>query len=474
MTNPITFSAAPWSDITITPSTNVDNTNFTVVPSSVTLNPTIYWGSFVYMTTGSTTSTGGSAVYSYAVSGTNMASYITPSPQTVATSPDTNNYLTATPTLSITVDVGDQGLPTSKILDWNLGGVDTATVYWGCQIVGTWTLTENGIYENAVTWGFLNPWSVEQGQYDWTVLSKQTTSQTINNLLPDEWYDCRGYVQSESGKNSTTLATYIFKTGNNGAGYERWLFNHSTYPNPAQRQALLCTIIETLATPLFSVYAITGETCGNTSTFYNTANSSGFLAVYFWPMQVDTDSVMTLANLQASLNTTQTLQKLNASVVAAGGVAINNILADGQLVRQAVSASLPSSGSVTTTSVAVSGCSLNDTGFIVAALGSNTTSTPTPYGLYEGGGLGAGAFLGVEVAYYAPSLGSVGFNFSGLTPATSYNLFLMGSDNDPSPFFSNCTAVTTISLTTASIPTGGLALFCSVIMALVAMISILL
>jgi hypothetical protein len=290
-------------------------------------------------------------------------------------------------------------------------------------------------------------------------------------LIPDTWYDCHGFVQSESGKNSS-VASFTFKTGNNGASYNRFLFNHSTYPNPAQRQALLCTLIETLATPLFSVYAVTGETCGNTSAFYTIDNSSGTLAVYFWPRQVDTDTVMTLANLQASLNTTATLQALNASVVAAGGVAINNIINDGQPKRQAVSASFPSSGSVTTGSVAVSGCSLNDTGYIVAVLGSNTSSA-TPLALYEGTGAGSGQFLGFEIAYYAPSLGSVGFNFSGLQAATSYNLFLAGTDDDPSPYFPNITAVTTISLTTAAIPVSGLALFCSVIMALVAMISIL-
>jgi len=290
-------------------------------------------------------------------------------------------------------------------------------------------------------------------------------------LIPDTWYDCRGFVQSESGKNSS-VATYIFKTGNNGASYNRFLFNHSTYPNPAQRQALLCTLIETLATPLFSVFAITGETCGNTSAFYTINNSSGTLAVYFWPRQVDSDNVMTLNILQASLNTTATLQALNASVVTAGGVAINSILADGQPFRGAVNPSFPSSGSVDTKSIAVSGCSLNTTGFIIAVLGSNSSSG-TPYTIYQAGGAGSSNYLGFEIAYYAPSLGSVGFNFTGLTSATSYNLFLAGTDDDPSPFYSNTSAVTTISLTTAAIPTGGLALFCSVIMALVAIISIL-
>jgi len=137
---------------------------------------------------------------------------------------------------------------------------------------------------------------------------------------------------------------------------------------------------------------------------------------------------------------------------------------------QAVSGSFPSSGSVDTKSIAVSGCSLNDTGFIIAVLGSNSSSG-TPYTIYQAGG--SSNYLGFEIAYYAPSLGSVGFNFTGLTSATSYNLFLVGTNDNPSPFYSNVTAVTTISLTTAAVPTGGLALFCSVIMALVAMISIL-
>jgi len=116
---------------------------------------------------------------------------------------------------------------------------------------------------------------------------------------------------------------------------------------------------------------------------------------------------------------------------------------------------------------------LNDTGYIVAVLGTNTSSA-NAYQLYSGSGVNADDFEGFEVAYYAPSLGSVGFNFSGLQSGTTYNLFLAGTNDDPTALYPNITAVTTLQLTTLSPPSeNGLALFCSVIMALVAMISIL-
>jgi hypothetical protein len=472
MSNPITFYALPFSDVTITPGTAVDNTNFTVVPESVTLTPSIWWGSFVYKTTGSTgmpTGTSGSAAYEYAVSGTNAASYKKPEAQVVKTVADTNNYLTATPTLTITADGSDQSGPVSKLLNWNLGGVDTATAYFGCQIVGTWVLDKDGIYNNAVTWGLIDPMAPQQGQYDWEVLNKQTTSTTVGGLIPNTWYECRGFVVSQSNKTSA-VAAYSFRTGSNGGTYNRFLFNHSTYPTPAQRQVLLCTLIQRLQVDKFSVIAVTGETCGNNSAFYNVDNSSGLLAVYFVPRIISNDDVMTLPNLQASLNTTANFQALNASVVTAGGLQINNIIADGQPKRTAVNPTFPSTGTVDTKSVAVTGCSLNDTGYIIAILGTNQ-STATPIDLYMGS---SSNFLGYQIAYYAPSLGSVGFNFSNLQASTSYNLFLVGSNDDPSHYFSNVTAVSTVQLTTSTpVTDSGLALFCSIMMALIAMISIL-
>lgn len=475
---PVTFDSSatpPFSDITVTP-TPPTNANFTVTPSAVTLTPSNPWGSVVFATTSNTVS-GESDSYSFALSGTNANAFNSPANLLVTATPDTTNQATVTPTLTITLDGSDQGKATTKVLSLNLGtGVSIATAYYGCQLAGTWTLGQNGLMAAANQQLQFNPLDPVLGQYFSVVLTKSQQAVVVSNLRPNTFYECQGFAVSQTNRTSVPMAAYSFKTASNGGSIVRWLFNHTAWPTSTQRQRLLCVLTQTLSVPAVKIVAITGEICGNTTQFYTTANATGDLAVYFYPLDVEIDSVMTQANLQSTLNTTANFQALNNTVVTGDqGAAIFSLIPDGTVAVNQLSPTFPSSANVGLNWAAVSGISLNDTGFIFAALASNTSTSPTGISLKLAAASNSSSYIGgVQVGYYSLSTGPVTYNFSGLQPATSYTIYLVGTNNDPT-YSCNFTSVSAIPVTTQAIPTtpvSAIALFTSMLAIVVSILAL--
>jgi len=487
-TLPVVFDASavlPFSDVTITPNFAAGNTNFTVNPGAITLTPTSPISWFVYSTTSSTTATGNVQV-TYTLSGTNAASYGTVLTSGVVTNlilgtqnvkvvADTTSQATLQPTLTITADSTDTIKATTKVITFNLGAVTSASIYWVVGLSGQLVSDTNTIQSMATAQVPYNPMSSNQAQY---MITSQIASPkspafiTISRLFPNTVYDIKGFANSLTNQNST-VASFTFTTGTNTAPLTRWLYNYTTYPTSAQRQALLCGLISYLAVPQVNIWSINGETCGNTSSFYQGQNSTGDIAIYFYPLQLDTDIVMN--NLPLVLNTTAAITALNNTVSANGLAGFTNIIPDGNPRNILLTPSWPSA-TAGLTYLTLSGVTLNDTGYVFAVVDTNSSSTPAQAVMKNPAIQANYSFIANQVQFYSSSAtGPLTFNFTGLSQNTGYKIYLCASNNDPS-FLQNFTAVTPISVNTLAPPTqqiSAFALASSLLVALISAISLL-
>jgi hypothetical protein len=448
-TQPVIFDSSlvlPFSDVTITPTFPIGNTNFSVSPASIQLTPNSPINWFVYYTTNTIQSNGLTPV-TYALSGTNAPAYIVPSTQNIQVVADTNALAGVTPTLTVTADASDQGKATTKILTFTLGGVNTANVFWTVAVTTLALGDTNSLMTLGTAAQFAQiPWNIlsaAQTQYFVTYQTaspKNPSTVTVPNLLPNVVYDVKGFANSVSNLNST-IAAYSFTTGGNGAQILRWIYNYTTYPTQAQRQNLICTIVQTLQVPIYNVRSINGELCGVNSLYYAGQNATGDLALYFYPLQVELDTIMT--NLPTLLNTTTTLQNINTTITTSSGNGFTNIIPDGFVRNILLTPSFPSSATPGNTSLTLSNVALNDTGFIIAALDVASGSPPFPTTLISGS-LSNTTILQLQVFWFSPvATGPLTINFAGLANNTAYNIYLIGSNNDPS-LIRNFTAPTTI------------------------------
>jgi hypothetical protein len=317
-------------------------------------------------------------------------------------------------------------------------------------------------------------------------MAKGSQVVTLTNLIPGQYYECRAYAQSLVGQNSTQ-AYISFQTATNGALVTKWVYNYTNYPTSAQRQTLFCTLVSQLQVPSRNVIGINGDHCGNSTTFYNGTNSTGDLGVFFYPMNVDQDSVMTQQALADKLNSTTSNTTINNLLTQSGGVGYSGILPIDAYVRnQQLSLTFSSSASAGTTWIAVT-AALNETGYAFVALDTGASSAPVPDTLKRNANNGAGtySFLQHQALYYQQYFqngNAITVNFTGLTPSTSYNIYAVGTNNDPSIFANytgtapNSPAVVTLAVKTATPPPASgnaVALATTLIVALVTMLSLL-
>jgi hypothetical protein len=487
-TLPVVFDASnvlPFSDVTVTPNFAAGNTNFTVTPGAVTLTPNSPISWFVYSTTSTTTATGNVQV-TYTLSGTNAASYGTVLTSGVVTNlivgnqivkvvADTTSQATLQPTLTITADSTDTLKATTKVITFNLGAVTSASIYWVVGLAGQLVTDTNTIQSMAAAQTPFNIMSSNQAQYMITsqiATPKSPAYVIISRLFPNTVYDVKGFANSLTNQNST-VASFTFTTGTNTATLTRWLYNYTTYPSTQQRQALLCGLISYLAVPQVNVWSINGETCGNSTAFYQGQNSTGDIAIYFYPLQVETDTVTN--NLALTLNTTAAITAINNTVSANGLAGFTNIIADGNPRNILLTPSWPSA-SAGLTYITLSGVTLNDTGFVYAVLDTNSSSTPAQAVMKNPAIQSNYSFIATQVQFYSAAVtGALTFNFTGLSQNTGYKVYLAASNNDPS-FLQNFTAVTPLTVNTLAPQTNvvsAFALASSLLVALISAISML-
>jgi hypothetical protein len=271
---------------------------------------------------------------------------------------------------------------------------------------------------------------------------------------------------------NSTVASLTFTTGTNTATLTRWIYNYTTYPTSAQRQALLCGLVSYLAVPQVNVWSINGETCGNTTSFYQGQNSTGDVAIYFYPLQVNTDTVMN--NLAVLLNTTAAITAVNNTVSANGLAGFTNIIPDGNPRNILLTPSYPSA-TAGLTYLTLSGVTLNDTGYVYAVVDTNTSNTPMQATMKNPSILTNYSFIATMVQFYSASAtGPLTMNFTGLSQNTGYKIYLAASNNDPS-FLQNFTAVTPVSVNTLAPPpvNNAFALASSLLIALISAITLL-
>jgi hypothetical protein len=241
--------------------------------------------------------------------------------------------------------------------------------------------------------------------------------------------------------------------------------------------------------PARNVRTIHGESCGNRTITYKTENTtSGDIALYFYPLAVDTDTTMTQVALQASVAKDDQLKLINETINKGTKVGPLNAAFDETIKEPVVLASaFPSTASVGTTSINVTSLSLNvasvgTSGFIFAGIAPGSAATPTARDIrIAASGNSTGIFSQpIQILYYNPSSGAVSVNFVGLSQGTAYKIFLAGSNNDPSnTAIWTTTPVTAISATTTNTttpaaPISAITLATSLLVALISALSILL
>jgi hypothetical protein len=467
-TIPIVFDVSahlPYSNITITP-TIPAKANFTVSPASLSLSALKPSGQFVYSTTANTLATE-TATITYAITGGSAAAYNTIQAHTLKAVADTT-ISGLSPTITMAEAAGT-AKATSKDVTFTLGEVDNGNCFYTVYVSNTLNEDIETIWNNAVNAAPYDINSPTQVQYGQVQLTKGTAKTiTIGNLFPGTKYDLKAFVNSLANRNSTA-ANLTFTTASNGAAIQRWVFNFTNYPTATNRQQLLCSLTQTLQVPTWNVRTIHGETCGNPANFYSTENSTGDVAVYFYPLQVEKDEVM------SKLNDTLTADKLktiNSSITTNNGKGFDSAYQDGIVKGQAVNSSVTTTPTVGTTWVALQNISLTDPGFVYCGIATNSTTTPSASDLKLGNGV-----MKREVLYY-PGSGTVSVNFTNLTQGTKYNVYVASTNNDPSPLALtsavNSIAATTTSPTTAPPAMNAVGLACSLIVALISSFALLL
>jgi hypothetical protein len=463
-TAPLCFdltSNPPYSDITLTPNITLSaNTNFTFSPSSIKLTPAAPKACFVFTSTSAAT-VAASAVYNFIVLGTNAAVYTVASSVTVSLTTDSGTGTVNTPVVVVAADSTDASAATSKVITFTLSQVTQATIYWVVTLQGQSITDATAIQMNSVALTMYSMNSANQAQYFTNyVVTSTKTAVTVSNLFPNTGYTVSAVAVSNTNK-SSTVATFTFVTGANAAVISRWLFNYTTYPSQAQRQSLLCLLTQNLAVPAINIRNVNGEICGNTTAFYATSNSTGDLGVYFYPLQATTDTTMTASALQTALNgtTSNVLSTMNTSLSSGTtGIGWMTAFVDIATIKNMVPtitipSSIPSS-QLTTGSIYFTATASNDTGFLFVTLCSNSSTTPTAIQIKQASAniTTISGALSTQVFYFYPGA-SLTYNFTGLNAATSYNMYVVASNNDPS-FLQNFTSVTAMSVTTPSVNSG--------------------
>jgi hypothetical protein len=311
--------------------------------------------------------------------------------------------------------------------------------YIGCQLAGTWKLGFNELFGTAAQFSQAPYWLDNEAQGQFATLIMNTQSQTVvfDNLSPNLWYECRG-IASYQFRNSS-IVSYSFQTGTNGAVMSRWVFNHATYPTERNRQALLCILNQLLGVPSYSIVAMTGETCGNATQMYEINNSTGGLAIYFFPLDLEVDNLMTVNTLKAILTTPDNMTALNQTYnsSAVAGPGFLNITYDDTVPYNVPQVVWPTTIAVGETWLSFE-VSLNMSGFIMAAVGQSPSDNVTipnivPVDFKRLAALNANnlqEFVGVQILYYDTTEAQT-FNFSNLADSTEYTVYVAACNDNP-------------------------------------------
>eukprot|EP01017_Pseudomicrothorax_dubius_P029564 TRINITY_DN35_c0_g1_i9.p1 TRINITY_DN35_c0_g1~~TRINITY_DN35_c0_g1_i9.p1 ORF type:complete len:1279 (-),score=238.31 TRINITY_DN35_c0_g1_i9:40-3876(-) len=462
-TVPVVLDAStnpPFSDVTVTAVLDTTANFFSVSPASITLTTAKPFGSFVFKTL-SVAQAGNSTRVSYTLDGTNKDSYIAPVSHSIQATADTNNQATAVPILVVSERSADTKKATSKIINFNIDKVDLATVYWCASFPGqSFTIVQLLVLGTNMTQ--LHPQDLNQIQCGLQTFAKGDRTITLTGLKPNTKYEVTAFANSQFNLNST-IQVFSFQTITNGGAITRVLFEFSSYPSATQRQTLLCELRRLLTVPAEKIVSIHGDYCNKTDAFYTQVNTSNGLAIYFYPSDTEDDTITkplanNLNNIRNTLNTS----------LGSNPVWVRYSL-DGTVLPYAP---ITTTGTVTVgdTYIYLTGTRMNQSGYIFVGLDSTNGYAPTPLQLKQGLGPSGTQLTAYSNFFYVLNGDPISQNFTGLTPNTTYTVFVATSNSDPSQT-EVYTSVASISATTTSpaarvIQISAVTLFSSFILAI--------
>jgi hypothetical protein len=359
--------------------------------------------------------------------------------------------------------------------------------------------TQDNFLLKAVAEAPVNVTDPTRAQFETFFMSSQTYVTTVTTLKPDRGYQCQAFAQSVTGVNST-FASIRFRTASNGQTLSRYTLIFNSVLTRAQIQVLLCAYTQYFHYPAQSIVLQNGEYCGYSP---NVAISTASFAAYVYPLEVEASSLTTRL-LQttsgattsgstgtqtsgtvttvsgANLASAAAISSINATLVAAGAPSMQNTTSSGAVSSNGVSYNTTPIVQTGTNWVQISNIVISANGWVYCGIAVPGATTPVGWQLQaaaQGNSSAVGSsFVQTQSAYYS-SNGAVSLNFSSsINSNTTYNLYLVASNDDTSNQ-ANFTSVSTYNAQT-QVPggnvTSAMTLFVSVIAAFAMMLFLVL